>query len=65
MPVISANILSGRTPDQKRALIRGLTEAAVQALGVQPEQVRVIIQEVAPEHWGVGGISKADKGGKP
>lgn len=63
MPVITANILNGRTNDQKRALIKSLTEAAVQALGVQPGQVRVIINEVPPEHWGVGGVSKADQEG--
>ena len=61
MPIITANILSGRTSDQKHALIRELTEAAVNTLGVQHAQVRVIISEIAPEHWGVGGVSKADQ----
>lgn len=63
MPIITANILSGRTIDQKRALIGELTEAAVRTLGVQHSQVRVIINEVAPEHWGSGGITKADQEG--
>lgn len=65
MPIITANILSGRTTDQKRALIRGLTEAAVSALGVQHAQVRVIISEVAPENWGAGGVSKGDQEAQP
>ncbi len=65
MPIITANILMGRTVDQKRALISELTEAAVRTLGVQHGQVRVIIREVAPEHWGVGGISKADQEERP
>ncbi len=65
MPIITANILSGRTIEQKRALIRALTDAAVDALGVQPGQVRVIISEVAPEHWGMGGVSKADQEAQP
>ncbi|MCB2013466.1 MAG: 4-oxalocrotonate tautomerase family protein [Sphingobium sp.] len=63
MPIINVNILSGRTVDQKRALIRELTDAAVRTIDVQPSQVRVIINEVAPEHWGTGGVSKADQGG--
>lgn len=61
MPIITVNILSGRTDSQKRALIRSLTDAAVNSLDVQLAQVRIIINEVAPEHWGAGGVSKADQ----
>lgn len=64
MPIINASILSGRTRDQKRALVRELAEGAVRALGVREEQVRVIITEVAPEHWGVGTRTKADLEGQ-
>lgn len=60
MPIITAMILSGRTREQKSAFIREVTEAAVTTLSVQPQQVRVIIQEVAHEHWGTGGVTKAD-----
>jgi len=60
MPIINASILEGRTVEQKRALIRELAEGAVRALGVREEQVRVIINEVSPENWGTGAISKAD-----
>ncbi len=65
MPIITANILSGRNTEQKRMLIRELTDAAVRSLGVEAHQVRVIITEIAPEHWGAGGVSKADQGSKP
>lgn len=61
MPIISVNILSGRTVEQKRALVRELTDAAVRTIDVQPHQVRVIISEIAPEHWGAGGVTKADQ----
>jgi 4-oxalocrotonate tautomerase len=64
MPIINASILAGRTVDQKRALIRELAEGAQRALGVREEQVRVIITEVAPEHWGAGTRSKADLEGQ-
>ncbi|MGD9810547.1 MAG: 4-oxalocrotonate tautomerase family protein [Sphingobium sp.] len=65
MPIITANILSGRSAGQKREFIRSVTEAAVRTLDVQPGQVRVIINEVDPAHWAVGGISKADQGDQP
>lgn len=64
MPIINASILAGRTADQKRALIRELAEGAQRALGVRPEQIRVIITEVPPEHWGVGVHSKAELEGQ-
>lgn len=64
MPIINASILAGRTIDQKRALVRELAEGAVRALGVREDQVRVIVTEVAPEHWGVGTQTKADLEGK-
>lgn len=64
MPIINASILAGRTAEQKRALIRELAEGAQRALGVREEQVRVIITDVPPEHWGVGTRSKADLEGQ-
>jgi len=63
MPIITAMILSGRTREQKRMLIQQVTQAAVTTLSVQPQQVRVIIQEIAPEHWGSGGVTKIDAEG--
>lgn len=61
MPIITAAILAGRTAAQKRTLIRELAEGAQRALGVSEEQIRVIITEIAPDHWGVGTRSKADR----
>lgn len=60
MPVMMINMLSGRTAEQKRALIRELTDAAVRTIDVEAHQVRVIINEISPDHWGAGGVSKAE-----
>ncbi len=61
MPIMEVTLLAGRCPEQKRAFTRALTDAAVASLGVAPEQVRIIIREIPPEHFAVGGISKADR----
>ena len=58
MPIITINILSGRSAEKKRRLIREVSEAAARSLEVPIGTVRVLIQEVAPEHWGVGGEDK-------
>ena len=57
MPLIQVSIIEGRSAEQKETLIRRLTEVACEVLDSQPGQVRVIITEVKPEHWGIGGES--------
>lgn len=60
MPLINVQLLTGRTADQKRALMHGLAQAAMDALGVPEPSIRVILTEVAPEHWGIGLKTKAE-----
>lgn len=59
MPIVNASILSGRTPEAKAGFAKAVTAAAVDHLGVKPEQVRVILMEIAPQHWFTAGESKA------
>jgi len=61
MPIIEVHIMEGRTVAQKRALCRGITEAAVSALGVEADQVRVLIHHLTPEHFSVGGVTHGEK----
>lgn len=58
MPLIQVTLIEGRSADEKAALIRNLTEAAVQSVGAPRESIRVILQEVPAAHWGVGGVAK-------
>jgi 4-oxalocrotonate tautomerase len=62
MPIANVMILEGRSPQVKQALIRALTGAIVDTLKVKPESVRVIVQEVPAELWGIGGVSAKDLG---
>lgn len=55
MPIVRIEMLAGRPRAKKTELIRQVTEAVVHSLDVRPEQVRVLLYEVAPEHWAVGG----------
>jgi 4-oxalocrotonate tautomerase len=61
MPIIQVNLLEGRTVEQKRELAKRLTEAAVQALGVKPESVRVLIHEMALEDFAIAGVTALDR----
>ncbi|WP_293397079.1 2-hydroxymuconate tautomerase family protein [Nevskia sp.] len=60
MPIIQVNMLEGRTVTQKRALHAALTEAAVAALGVPKDSVRVMIHELGQEHFALAGITAGE-----
>ena len=61
MPIIEVNLLEGRPPEAKERLIKALTDAAIDAIGAPRESVRVILREMAPAHFAVGGLSFAAK----
>jgi 4-oxalocrotonate tautomerase len=49
-------MLSGRDSDSKRRLLRSVTAAVTSTLKVAPDSVRVILDEVPEEHFGVAGL---------
>ncbi|PRA03247.1 hypothetical protein CQ010_07150 [Arthrobacter sp. MYb211] len=51
MPLIDVSIARGRTPEQLRALIDALHQAAVATTGAADENVTVLIREVERAHW--------------
>jgi 4-oxalocrotonate tautomerase len=56
MPFVQVTILEGRTVEQKHDLIRRLTEATAEAVGGDPQRVRVAIYEVSADDWAIGGV---------
>ena len=44
------------TADQKAELIRGVTDLLVRVLDKSPATTFVVIDEVALEDWGIGGL---------
>ncbi|MDQ0245199.1 4-oxalocrotonate tautomerase [Bacillus fengqiuensis] len=65
MPIIQIQVLEGRGQEQIRSLIADVTDAAVKNLDVKPEQVRVLVTEIADTHWGVGGKTKREMNVSP
>jgi 4-oxalocrotonate tautomerase len=61
MPIVRIDLVAGRTPERKVDLIRRVTAAVVAALDVRPDQVRVLLAEVAPEDWAIGGETIAER----
>ena len=55
MPEISVVALEGRTADQKRALVKDITEAVVKHFKVKPDAVSIVIHEMSKENIAKGG----------
>jgi len=51
------HILEGRTDEQKEAFIEALTDAAESSLGAPRASVRVLLQEMPKQNFGIGGAS--------
>ena len=61
MPIIRVEMFAGRTEQQKRVLVRELTDAFVNVAGGTPESVNVVITDVDKSDWGSGGELCSDK----
>ena len=57
MPIMVVHMMEGRSEEQKAALIKALTDAAVESIGAPIESVRVMIQELPKENFRIAGES--------
>ncbi|MFZ3170605.1 MAG: 2-hydroxymuconate tautomerase [Carboxydocellales bacterium] len=61
MPVIEVKMLSGRSAEQRKEIVRQITDVMVNVAGARKEAVSVILHESSPEHYAVGGELFAEK----
>ena len=54
MPVVTVEMWEGRTIEQKKQLVEGITSSFVQ-IGTPPEAVQVIIKDIPKHNWAIGG----------
>lgn len=55
MPVVTVQMWSGRSVEQKRRLVAAITDAMVEHAGCKPDHLHVIIQDVPKDSWGRAG----------
>jgi 4-oxalocrotonate tautomerase len=60
--MIRVEMYAGRTPEQKKALVKALTEAFVSTAGSTPESVQIILQEIEKNEWATAGVFASEKG---
>jgi len=61
MPLVIVKMLEGRSVEQKRRLVKELTNVVVKFTGVTEDQVDIIIEDYARENWAKAGVLFSDK----
>lgn len=61
MPVITIRFMEGRTLEQKRELVKVISEAVSRIAKTPLEGVHVIFEDVQRANWGRGGVLFADR----
>jgi 4-oxalocrotonate tautomerase len=60
VPVVIVEMWSGRTPEQKKELVKGLTEAFVK-IGTPADAVQIILKESPKSCWAKSGKLCSEK----
>jgi 4-oxalocrotonate tautomerase len=55
MPTLRVELFEGRTPEQKAALAKELTDACVRVLGGSPGGIDVVFYDIKRGDWATGG----------
>ena len=53
MPILQVEILKGRTVEQKREMVRKVTDAVTETLNCSKEAVSIIIREMEWENYAI------------
>lgn len=61
MPLVTVVALKGRTIDQKRKLVKSITDALVEVYDAKAENVTVVIHDVEKEDLAKAGVLFCDR----
>ena len=61
MPVVTVQMWPGRSVEQKRKLVKAITDAMVEHADAKPTNLHVIIHDVELENWGLAGVLGVDR----
>ena len=61
MPIVQRHMREGRSSEMKKKLVAEMPASICSALGVTPEQVRIILSEMARGDFAVGGVLSSEK----
>ena len=61
MPVVTVQLFEGRTIEQKRRLVKAITDAMVEHADARPDALHVVLQEIPKDNWGRAGVLGSDR----
>ena len=60
MPVVTVNMWEGRTVEQKKQLVEGIT-TAFEKIGTPKEALHIILNDISKQNWGHAGKLASEK----
>ena len=60
MPFVVVEMWEGRTVEQKRKLVRAITDAMIEHAACKPDHLHVVIHETSKGNWGRSGVLGID-----
>ncbi len=60
MPLVHISMFKGRTMEQRREMVKEVTDSLVKTLQCDKEAVRIVIREVERDDVSVGGVLYSD-----
>jgi 4-oxalocrotonate tautomerase len=61
MPIVTVELVAGRTVEQKREAAKAITEAVVEHLKTSPASVTIVFREVSRENIATSGVLFSDR----
>lgn len=56
MPIVTVQLLEGRTHEQKKAMVEKITEAVVETTNALPENVLIVIEDMSKNNFASAGV---------
>lgn len=61
MPIVTVKMLEGRTTEQKKEMVKKVTDAIVETTGAPAERVSIVIEEMPKTHFATAGVLASEK----
>ena len=61
MPYITISLREGKTLEQKREMVKAVTDAITRSLGVKPEAVSIVLHDLPATNFAREGILLSDR----
>ena len=61
MPIINIQLMEGRPIEKITAVVARVTDVVSEELDSPRENIRVLITEIPKTHWGIAGVTVANR----